>query len=244
MIKKIKDWSIQLSPSKRRAISVVFIMIVAVGSAYILLHFILPYIIIHTEFTKMTPAEAIASVAVVATITIATTNFVVASLKRRYESKKQLSLSVDVQGNKVIITSTVQNTGSGRITPKCFYLFINEGKSTKRDSYVEYEFPNILKHECGEFDCALAKKCKASRIKRLPDEILGDKFKGNPGICSVLNHIASDSVNFIDPGEIFSEDAIFELTPGVYRVILVGITVEADCMCAHKIFSVNNDSKS
>ena len=186
----------------------------------------------------MTISEAIASVAIIVTVTIAATNLIVASLKKRYESKKQLALSIDVSNNKVIITSTIENTGKERITPKSFYLFINEGKKIDKSNYTEYEFPNILKHECGEFDCALAKKCKIARIESIPEEILGEKFKNSLCICKVLNHIASDSVNFIDPGEIFSEDTIFELPYGVYRVILVGVTVEADCMCAHKIFTI------
>ena len=238
MIKKILDFRIQLSPKKRRIISVFLIILIAIGTTYSLLLFILPNIVTNTKFINMTISEAIASVAIIVTVTIAATNLIVASLKKRYESKKQLALSIDVSNNKVIITSTIENTGKERITPKSFYLFINEGKKIDKSNYTEYEFPNILKHECGEFDCALAKKCKIARIESIPEEILGEKFKNSLCICKVLNHIASDSVNFIDPGEIFSEDTIFELPYGVYRVILVGVTVEADCMCAHKIFTI------
>ncbi len=242
MYRKILDWNSKLSPTKRRLINILVIISVALGSAYLLLIHIIPYITTSTNFTKMSVAECIASVAVIVTITITAINLVVASMNKRYSSKKQLSLSVNVQGTKVIITSTIENKGSERITPKSFYLFINEGKKVQKNStYSEYQFPNILKHECGEYDCALAKKCKVTRIERIPDEILGDDFKNSLSICNILNHIASDSVNFIDPGEIFSEDTIYELAPGVYRAILVGITVETDCMCAHKIFVVHPD---
>ena len=238
MFKKFMDWCARLSPTKRKIINMFFIISISIGSAYVLLVHLLPYIISHTGFATMTISEGIASIAVIVTITITAINLVIANMNKRYASKKQLTLSVDVQDSKVIITSTVENKGSGRITPKSFYLFINEGKIDNKTGYIEYEFPNILKHECGEFDCALAKKCKVTRIERIPDEILGDKFKNSLSICKILNHIASDSVNFIDPGEIFAEDMIFELSPGVYRAILVGITVETDCMCAHKIFVV------
>ena len=238
MFRKLENWSVKLSPAGRRLISVLIIIAVAIGSAYALLIYILPYIISYTGFTQLTTSEAIASIAIIVTISVATTNIVLASLKKRYESKKQLTLSVAVHGSKAIITSTIENTGNGRITPKSFYLFINEGIKTDKTTYIEYEFPNILKHECGEFDCALAKKCKIARLECVPDDILGNKFKDTLSICNILNHIASDSVNFIDPGEIFSEDTIFELSPGVYRAILVGITVETDCMCAHKIFTI------
>lgn len=238
MFKKFMNWCERLSPTKRKIVNVFFIVVLAIGSAYTLLVYLLPYITSNTGFATMTISEGIASIAVIVTITITAINLVIANMNKRYASKKQLTLSVDVQDSKVIITSTVENKGSGRITPKSFYLFINEGKVNKKTGYIEYEFPNILKHECGEFDCALAKKCKVTRIERIPDEILGDNFKNSLSICKILNHIASDSVNFIDPGEIFAEDVIFELSPGVYRAILVGITVETDCMCAHKIFVV------
>lgn len=238
MIKKFRDWNAKLSPTTRKIINILLIMVISIGSAYALLTYILPFVMTNSKFASMTLAEGIAAIAIIVTITITAINLVVANMNKRYSSKKQLTLSVKVKGRKAIVTSTIENTGTGRITPKSFYLFINEGKANQKNGYSEYEFPNILKHECGEFDCALAKKCKATRIERIPDEILGDGFKNCLSICSVLSHIASDSVNFIDPGEIFSEDMIFELSPGVYRVILVGITVETDCMCAHKIFVI------
>ena len=234
------SWFGRLSPAQRRIKNIIFVLLIAFSSAYVLLQFIVPNIINSANFTKLTTTEAIASVAVIVTVTIAAINLITASVKKRYSSKKQLALSVNVQGNKVIITSTIENKGTERIVPKSFYLFINAGEYSKKEGYSQYEFPNILKHECGEFDCALAKRCKANRINKIPDELLGDTFKNKLSVCSVLNHIASDSVNFIDPGEVFSEDMIFELEPGVYRVILVGVTVKTDCMCAHKIFVVED----
>lgn len=243
MYRKLVDWFDKLSPTKRKLINVVLVIIVAVGSGYALLKFILPYIITNSAFATKSVTEAVASIAVVVTITVSAINLVVASMNKRYSSKKQLTLAVNVQKSKVIVTSTIENRGTGRITPKSFYLFINSGKRIEKNGYVEYEFPNILKHECGEFDCSLAKKCKAARMEKIPDELLGENFKDSLCICKILNHIASDSVNFIDPGEIFSEDAMFELQPGVYRVILLGISVEADCMCAHKIFIVEEETK-
>ena len=243
MYRKFIDGLDKLSPTKRKILNVILVIIVAVGSAYILLKFIVPYITTNSNFATKSVTEAVASIAVIVTVTITAINLVTASMNKRYSSKKQLTLSVKVQKSKVIVTSTIENRGTGRITPKSFYLFINSGKKVEKDGYVEYEFPNILKHECGEFDCSLAKKCKAARVEKIPDELLGDKFKNSLCICKLLNHIASDSVNFIDPGEIFSEDTMFELKPGVYRVILLGVSVEADCMCAHKIFIVEEEEK-
>ena len=238
-MKRFKGWFDKLSPRVRRIINMSIIIIVAVGSGFIILKHILPTVINATN-TSMSTSEGIAFTAVIVTIIITTINLITSSMNKKYASKKQLSLSVDVLGNKAIITGTVENKGTDRITPKCFYLFINEGKCVSKQGHTQYVFPNILKHECNEFDCALAKRCKHGRIEKIPDELLGDEFKNRLSICSVLQHISSDSVNFIDPGEFFSEDMIFELEPGVYRAILLGVTVEADCMCAHKIFSIDN----
>ena len=243
MLRKLSDWSEKLSPTSRRIINVIIVVFIACGSATIFLKFIIPYLIANATLSTMTTAEAIATTGVIVTITVTAINMISASMNKRYSSKKQLSLSVSVQKTKVIITSTIENKGTGRITPKSFYLFINKGNLVTNKGYTEYEFPNILKHECGEFDCSLAKKCKAARMEKIPDELLGENFKNSLSICKIFNHIAADSVNFIDPGEIFSEDCIFELEPGVYRVILLGISVEADCMCAHKIFIVEEDEE-
>lgn len=243
MYRKFMSWIDRLSPTKRKMINMFLVLIISVAFTYLFLKYLIPTLCKNSSFTMMSVTEAIASVAVITTITITAINLITTSMNKRYSSKKQLTLAVDVKKTKVIITSTIENKGTERITPKSFYLFINSGNKVKKDNIIEYEFPNILKHECGEFDCSLAKKCKAARLEKIPDELLGNAFHNSLSICKLLNHIASDSVNFIDPGEVFSEDAIFELEPGVYRVILLGISVEADCMCAHKIFVVEEEKK-
>lgn len=243
MYRKFMSWIDRLSPTKRKMINVFLVLIVSVAFTYLFLKYLIPTLCQNSSFTMMSVTEAIASVAVITTITVTAINLITTSMNKRYSSKKQLTLAVDVKKTKVIITSTIENKGTERITPKSFYLFINSGNKVEKDNIIEYEFPNILKHECGEFDCSLAKKCKAARMEKIPDELLGNAFHNSLSICKLLNHIASDSVNFIDPGEVFSEDAIFELEPGVYRVILLGISVEADCMCAHKIFVVEEEKK-
>lgn len=239
VFKKLIEWKERQAPKTRRLMNVVLVITIAVLSAYILLKYLIPYVLTLVSPAVFKTSEAIASIGIVVTISVTAINLISSSMKKRYASKKQLSLNVSVNKEKVIITSTIENTGSNRITPKTFYLFINAGvRKQKADAAYEYEFPNILKHQCNEFDCALAKRCKVARIEKIPDELLEERFKSSLSICSVLNHIAADSVNFIDPGEIYSEDMIFELPPGVYRVILVGISVEADCMCAHRIFCI------
>ena len=104
MYRKFVDWFDKLSPTKRKLINVVLVIIVAVGSGYALLKFILPYIITNSAFATKSVTEAVASIAVVVTITVSAINLVVASMNKRYSSKKQLTLAVNMQKSKVIVT--------------------------------------------------------------------------------------------------------------------------------------------
>jgi len=237
---KFRQFLDKRSPDARRAINVVIIVIIAISAFLLLFNFVLPTIKGNAQFQSMTTAEIIALLAIIVTIVLASVNFITASLNKRYSSKKQLCLDVRFVDDKIIITSTVENTGSGRITPKSFYLFIDEGIEKTENDVNIYKFPDILIHEGCDFDCALSRECKSNSVRgRLPTSVLGDDFKDTFHTHYRLIHISPQSVMFIDPGESFSEDAIFELPVGVYRVILIGTSEEADCMCAHKIFVVS-----
>lgn len=237
---KIRQFLDKRSPDARRSINVIIIIVIAISAFFLLFDFVLPSIKNNTQFQSMTTAEIIASLAIIVTIVLASVNLITASLNKRYSSKKQLCLDVQFVDDKIIITSTVENTGSGRITPKSFYLFIDEGIKKTENDVIIYKFPDILVHEGCDFDCALSRECKSNSVRgRLPTSVLGDDFKDTFHTHYRLIHISPQSVMFIDPGESFSEDAIFELSIGVYRVILIGTSEEADCMCAHKIFVVS-----
>lgn len=229
----------KLSPMTRRIINIILILCISVTTFLLIFSYILPWLRGNSQFQSMTTAEIIATLAMVVTIVLASINLISASMNKRYSSKKQLHLEVTVCGQNAIITSSIENKGSDRITPKTFYLFIDSGIEKQGNGANLFEFPNILVHEGKDFDCSLAKACKAGRVQCIPPNLLSEEFKDTFHACYQLKHISSESVNFIDPGESFSEDAIFKLEKGVYRVILIGTSVEADCMCAHKIFVIN-----
>lgn len=242
IVAKFRRYLDKLSPDTRRAVSVILIVLIAISAFFMLFNVVFPYVRGNSQFQSMTTAEIIASLAIIVTIVLASVNLITASLNKRYASKKQLCLEVQFAYNKVIITSTVENTGFGRITPKSFYLFIDEGIKCNLND-VEYKFPNILVHEGQNFDCALSRECKSNSVQgKLSTSVLGGEFENTFHTFYKLIHISPHSVMFIDPGESFSEDAIFELDPGIYRVILIGTSEEADCMCAHKIFVVSSNS--
>lgn len=247
IIAKIRLTLDKCSPGERRAISVIIIVVIAISAFFILFNFVLPFIKNNAKFQSMTTEEIIASLAIIVTIVLSSINLITSSLNKRYSSKKQLHLDVQIIDDKTIITSTVENTGSGRITPKSFYLFIDEGIVRNENNVNVYKFPDILVHEGCDFNCVLSRECKSNSVRgQLPDKVLGNDFAKTFHTNYCLIHISPKSVMFIDPGESFSEDAIFELPNGVYRVILIGTSEEADCMCAHKIFvvsSTNNETK-
>lgn len=227
------------SPITRRFVNIVIIILISILTFILFFSYILPWLYGNEQFKNMTTAEIIATLTIIVTIVISSINLITASMNKKYSSKKQLHLEVSVFGNNAIVTSCVENKGTNRITPKTFYLFIDEGIEKNSDNATNFEFPNILVHEGKDFDCSLAKACKKGRVHSLPQDLLSNEFRNTFHTCYLLKHISSESVNFIDPGESFSEDAIFRLPKGVYRVILVGTSVEADCMCAHKIFVIN-----
>lgn len=226
------------SPMTRRVTNVIIILFISIVSFLLLFHYILPWLRNNKQFQSMATTEIIATLTIIVTIVLASINLISASMNKRYSSKKQLYLEVNVSGENAIITSSIENKGVDRITPKTFYLFIDSGIEKEVNGARIYEFPNILVHEGKDFDCSLAKACKKGRVQCIPPDLLTGEFQNTFHACYLLKHISSESVNFIDPGESFSEDAIFKLSKGVYRVILLGTSVEADCMCAHKIFVV------
>ena len=229
----------RLSPMTRRVVNVIIILCITVATFLLLFNYMLPGLRANSQFQSMSTAEIIATLAMVVTIVLASINLISASMNKRYSSKKQLHLEVTVSGENAIVTSTIENKGSDRITPKTFYLFIDLGIEKQNNGATFFDFPNILVHEGKDFDCSLARACKAGRVQCLPPNLLTSEFQNTFHACYQLKHISSESVNFIDPGESFSEDAVFKLSKGIYRVILIGTSVEADCMCAHRIFVVN-----
>jgi len=153
------------------------------------------------------------------------------------QKKTKLSLDVAVTGRLARITCSIECTGLRRITPKNIYLFVEKGRRSARGVY---EFPFLLKHEVGAIDCNLALRCKRERVNEFPQDLVGPGYETDfaPVVMS-LDHLSSASILFVDPGEVFSEDATIELrTPGVYRATIVFTAADSDCMCRTRHFLV------
>lgn len=191
---------------------------------------------------------------VMAAITIAVTlcnGIIPAFVSFRTAGKKALCMQTDVSvsvldDEMVIISAWVENIGYKRFDTKITNLYIDRGDVNDSAKGVTfYEFPQLLKHkEQGiRHDCILAERC-AEEITAYPslcdlgmnDDKLNEKFA-----CSrVLQHLSHGAVDFLLPGEMFSEDIVIKLKSGVYRVTLVCVsgTKGCECSCSTKQFYV------
>ena len=193
---------------------------------------------------------------VMAAITIAVTlcnGIVPAYVSYRTVGKEALCMQTDVSvkvsdSGMVIISSWVENIGYKRFATKVANLYIDKGRVNDTAKEVTfYEFPQLLKHkEQGDrHDCILAERCREeimayplSSDLGMTDEKLCEGFAHN----RVLRHLSHGAVDFLLPGEKFSEDIVIKLDSGVYRVTLVCVsgTKGCECSCSTKQFYVPN----
>lgn len=205
-------------------------LIVAIG--VIVLALIIPYS--NQAVKSMTINEVVAS----ATLFISLGTIVVKIsenvLKQNFTAKRKISIESKTQGNYAIITCRIENCSKKRIVPQNIYLMIEAG--IEKDGIIE--FPYLLKHEEGEFDCVFASLCKRGGFTCLPDHLLEDCFKAQYRKIIKLKHLSSETIMFIDPGEEFSEDVTLKLEKGIYKATIVWTSVKEDCICGTKQFII------
>ncbi len=151
-----------------------------------------------------------------------------------------------LEHGNVKLSAWIENIGNTSVNTYITNLYIDKGKSISLDEKItRYNFPELLNHkEKGtSHDCILALRCMDDivsypRIEEISQEF--DHKYENFGHNIVLSHLSSDSVQFILPGEHFSEDVIVQLQKGVYRVTLVVTTKTegCECTCSTKQFYV------
>lgn len=185
--------------------------------------------------------ELIAVCAVVATMIGITVQLILYGLNLRRAQKSRLELDVATHGTLARITCSFENTGMKRIIPKNVYLFVDQGK----EKQGVLCFPFMLRHETGENDCVLSKRCKAGGLVEFPHELRDkDEFANEYSHLVFLKHLSSESILFVDPGEKFSEDAVLRLPKaGVYRATVVFTATNADCTCATRQFILDEEKK-
>ena len=221
----------KLPPEKRQLILILSIIFAVLLLSWFLLTSFIPFL--SSKLKNLTTNEIIATLAVLVGVFSIAFKFIDYILKQQYSSERQILINVEVKDEYAIVTCTLENMGKKRIIPKNVYLFIDEG--IENDDYLK--FPFCLKHEEGEDDCVLGKRCKGGGINSFPEDLLPEEFKTKYHKSFKLQHLSREAILFIDPGEKFSEDLVLKLNnTGVYRVIAIWTAVNADCICANKQF--------
>lgn len=196
----------------------------------VILALIVPYS--NQAAKKMTVNEVIAS----ATLFISLGTIVIKVceniLKQSFTTKRKISIESKIQGEYVIITGRIENLSRKRIIPQNIYLMVESG--IEKNGIAE--FPYLLRHEEGEYDCVLSSLCRQGGFTRLPEHILEEKFKTQYRQIIKMKHLSSETIMFVDPGEEFSEDVILKLSKGIYKATIVWTSVKEDCICCTKEF--------
>lgn len=160
-------------------------------------------------------------------------------IRERKARKWRLEMQIEIRGNLANISCSYENVGTKRIIPKNVYLFIDQG--VEREDGI-FEFPFILRHEVGDFDCVLGKRCKDGGLQCYPQDLrLSSRFSNTYSNLYLLKHLSSESIVFIDPGEKFSDSmTIRPPGKGVYRAMVVFTATNADCCCTLKQFIIGD----
>lgn len=196
----------------------------------VILALIVPYS--NQAAKKMTVNEVIASATLfisLGTIVIKVSENI---LKQSFTTKRKISIESKIQGEYIIITGRIENLSRKRIIPQNIYLMVESG--IEKNGIAE--FPYLLRHEEGEYDCVLSSLCRQGGFTRLPEHILEEKFKTQYRQIIKMKHLSSETIMFVDPGEEFSEDVILKLSKGIYKATIVWTSVKEDCICCTKEF--------
>lgn len=196
----------------------------------VILALIVPYS--NQAAKKMTVNEVIASATLfisLGTIVIKVSENI---LKQSFTTKRKISIESKIQGEYIIITGRIENLSRKRIIPQNIYLMVESG--IEKNGIAE--FPYLLRHEEGEYDCVLSSLCRQGGFTRLPEHILEEEFKTQYRQIIKMKHLSSETIMFVDPGEEFSEDVILKLSKGIYKATIVWTSVKEDCICCTKEF--------
>ena len=209
-----------------RLCAVAFIALIGV----VILALIVPYS--NQAAKKMTVNEVIDSATLfisLGTIVIKVSENI---LKQSFTTKRKISIESKIQGEFIIITGRIENLSRKRIIPQNIYLMVESG--IEKNGIAE--FPYLLRHEEGEYDCVLSSLCRQGGFTRLPEHILEEEFKTQYRQIIKMKHLSSETIMFVDPGEEFSEDVILKLSKGIYKATIVWTSVKEDCICCTKEF--------
>lgn len=189
---------------------------------------------------KLSINEVVATISVIVAMVGITVTVVLYRLDMRKAKKSRLEIQIETNGFLARISCSYENLGTKQIIPKNVYLFVDQGLENEGI----FQFPFMLKHEAGEYDCVLSKRCKVGGLLQFPKDLQTEsKFKNTYTALISLKHLSSESILFIDPGEKFTEDTVLRLPDkGVYRASIVFTATNADCSCATRQFFITEPS--
>lgn len=186
-------------------------------------------------------ANYIGTLAIILTIVGYMLNVTNDIISRQVETSLVLSLEVTTDKNFAIITSTIENKSINRIRNMKFFLFIDQPVLENNNGL--YKANHVLKHDCAnKYNCQFSKICKDRSISGYPSEFKLRNPRGLYYSYKKLDFLSPEGVLYVNPGERFSEDVVFSLKPGVYRVLLIGLYGKKlkKCSCANKQFIIRN----
>ena len=218
---------------KRYKIKYILICLVALVVIVVCLFYLVVPLIVK-KFDGYSTSAAISSIAVIVSVLALMYKIIKIILSNQLKGKKSINLEVRVEDDIVVLECMIENNSHKRIEPQNVYLFIEKGV-LKSNSYV---FPFLLKHEKGECDCVLSRKCQGGGLNHFPDDLVDKYHKSVFKSMVKYEHLSCDSILYIDPGESFCDSVAMKLPEGVYRATVVATIVKNDCLCTLKNFVV------
>lgn len=211
---------------------VIICLLILVSVVVCLFCFVVPYI--KQTFDGYSTSAAISSIAVIVSVLALLFKVLKVYLNHQLKGKKSINLEVLVENDTVVLECMIENNGLKRIEPQNVYLFVESGELSKR----KYVFPFLLKHEKGECDCVLSKRCQGGGLNHYPEDLVEKSQKNVYRTMVKYEHLSCDSILYIDPGESFCDSVVLKLPEGVYRATVVATIVKDDCICTLKNFVV------
>lgn len=162
--------------------------------------------------------------------------------------KGLLRVSVDVHqvGEFSQLRCSISNIGTADIALNRTYLFVDQGIYNESNS--SFEFPFLQKKFLGidgvaDEDCIGCALCKSNNpAYPLSYSHISNFYKSSKPFCNCypLPHLSCDSILYMAPDEIFTEDIVLKLKKGVYRAILMSVPKpeSCDCICCNRCFCV------
>lgn len=164
------------------------------------------------------------------------------------EEKGLLRVNLDIRNcnDVTILSSSIANIGKGKIALGNTFLFIDQGIFD--DKRHCYEFPFIQKKflkmkGIADEDCIAAAQCKMGKpVYPIFCPHIEHFYNGTNSFynCYTLPHLSSQSILYMAPDEVFTEELVLKFNKGVYRALLVCVPnpESCDCICCNRNFYI------